>query len=486
MEDYKKKVKLNALSAYLNLFINSFVLFIISPLLVRFLGDMNFGIWKSIQKILSITSVADGRSSQALKSFIANSESDLDFDKKKRLIGSALKVSFYFMPLTLVVVALMVYYLPSLMNDIPKEYVSIVRITGFILGINLIITPLLTIPDSILIGTNNVFKLNFVQTFTTVLMNCLFLLTAYLGYGIIGLAGVSTFILILNGLIIYIICRKNILWFGIKKPEKEEVDVFFNFSFWVLLWVFIERLFLSTEIFLIGYLINPVEVTKYSFSAYVVQLVIPVALLTGSAFIPTLGNLVGQKDFSNAAKVISNIKQALRIIAIAFGCGIILFNNIFVELWVGKEYYLGDFNNFLMVLIMIQLLLFRNDSQIKDLTLDIKKKVIYGAIGTVLVFLLGIITYRYYSSITAIFISIFVGRLLLTIVFRKQVNSFFSLPVEFKDELIILSIISFTYCLFTYLLEDNLLFKISYFLLLVIVLVKYFGGNKILKFLIKK
>ena len=109
MEDYKKKIKFNALSSYLNLFLNSFVMLLLSPLLVRFLGNVDFGIWKSIQKILSITSVADGRSTQALKSFISNLESDHDIDKKKRLIGSAIKVSFYFMPLTIIIIVVITY-----------------------------------------------------------------------------------------------------------------------------------------------------------------------------------------------------------------------------------------------------------------------------------------------------------------------------------------------------------------------------------------
>jgi O-antigen/teichoic acid export membrane protein len=486
MEGYQRKVKLNALSSYFNLFINSLTLLLISPLLVRFLGDMNFGIWKSIQRILSITSVADGQSGQALKSFIANSQSNVDYDRKRRLIGSALKVSLYFMPLTFVLVGCIVYFLPSLMNDIPEAYVPVIRFTGFILGINLIITPLLAIPDSILIGTNNLFTLNKVQIFTTVLMNCLFLLVAFLDYGIIGLAYVSMIVLVLNGLLVYLICKKKIHWFGFRKPQKDEVKIFFNFSFWILLWSFLERLLLSTEIFLIGYLITPVEVTNYSISAYAIQLVVPIALFTGSAFIPSLGNFVGQKDLINSRKVIYTIKSALTIISVVFGCGIVLFNNIFVKLWIGKDYYLGDFNNFLMVIIMVQLLLLRNDSQIKDITLNVKMKVIYGALGTFLVFLFAILSYSYYPNISSIFLSIIVGRLLMTIVFRKQVNSFFNIPVVFKDEISVFLLVSFTYVLFAYFLIDSLITKVCYFLLLLFVLFKYFGGKALFQFIIKK
>lgn len=486
MESYKNKIKLNALSGYLNLFINSFIMLLISPLLVKFLGNVDFGIWKSLQRILSITSVADGRSTQALKSFISNLEGDDDINKKRKLIGSALKVSFFFMPLTFIIVAGVIYFLPTFINDIPDDYISIVRITGFILGLNIILTPILSIPDSILVGTNNIYRLTNIQTLTTVLMNILFVLSSYLEYGILGLGIVSTFILLVNGLLIFLVCKKTIPWFGINKSNKEDVNVFFKYSFWVFIWVFIERLFLSTEIFLIGYLLNPSEVTKYSFSSYIVQLGIPIALLTGSAFIPTIGKFLGQQDFDNSKLMIKKVKKLLKILSLIFGIGIVLFNKLFITLWVGEQYYLGDFNNLLMVIIMIQLLLFRNDSQIQDQTLNIKNKVLVGFLGTMLVFILSIFSYKFYPSVSSIFISIILGRILISILFRRQVNNFFKLKVEFKDEIFIFMIIISIYIISTYIFKKNIYLDLGLFILLMGCVYKFLEGKELINVLLKR
>ena len=65
----------------------------------------------------------------------------------------------------------------------------------------------------------------------------------------------------------------------------------------------------------------------------------------------------------------------------------ILFNQLFIKTWVGESYYLGDFNNYLMVIIMVQLLLFRNDSQIQDQTLNIKNKVLLSV--QITIYLIG-------------------------------------------------------------------------------------------------
>lgn len=486
-QDYKRKIKFNAVTSYINLFFNSAILLLISPLLVRFLGDVHFGVWKSVQRILSITSVADGRSTQALKSFISNLESDNDEDKKKRLLGSALRVSLYFLPLTVIVVGVVVFFLPGFINELPPDIYNTVYLAGFILGLNIILGPLLGIADSVLVGTNNIYKLNVIQTFTTILMNGLFLLSSFLGYGILGLALVSTFILILNGVIVFLICKKNISWFGLKKPKPEEIKQFFKFSFWIFIWVFVERLFLSTEIFLIGYLISPIDVTNFSFSSYTIQLGVTVALLTGTSFTPSLGKFMGARDSHNSLIVLRNIKMSLRIISIVFGLGIVLFNELFVELWVGTSYYLGDFNNYLMVIIMVQLFMFRNDSQIQDLTLNIKSKVITGLVASILVFTVSIIAYQFYPSISVIFISIFVSRLVMTIVFRFQVNRHFKIAVEFKDEIMVFMLITLTYVIFHFfIIENNFIFKTLYYILILGFLYKFLGGSKVIRFFLKK
>ena len=103
-----KKVKLNAVAGYTHFAISSLLVFFVSPFLVKFLGVSVFGMWKSIEKILSFASIADGRSAQALKWVIANDESSNDLDYKKQFVGSALKIWLYFLPFVTLIVFLLV------------------------------------------------------------------------------------------------------------------------------------------------------------------------------------------------------------------------------------------------------------------------------------------------------------------------------------------------------------------------------------------
>ena len=102
-----KNTKLNALASYSSFVINSALTFFLSPFLVQYLGTATSGIWKSVQKVLSFATVADGRATQALKWIIANSESDNNVIKKQQAGGSALKVWTYFSPIVLLIISIL-------------------------------------------------------------------------------------------------------------------------------------------------------------------------------------------------------------------------------------------------------------------------------------------------------------------------------------------------------------------------------------------
>ena len=186
---------------------------------MSFLGNYSFGVWKSIQKILTFATVADGRATQALKWVIANDESKGDIIVKQQAVGSSLKIWLYFLPLILLIISLLVWNLPNLINNLDSSLYKSVYLVGFILGANMLINPLLAIPDAILVGTNNGYKSTSIQITGVVFSNFLMVLVAYLGYGIIGLASVMLLITLMNAVFIFYVCKKKHYLVGYSKTK---------------------------------------------------------------------------------------------------------------------------------------------------------------------------------------------------------------------------------------------------------------------------
>lgn len=420
-----RQAKLNAFSSYLNFAITSIISFFISPLLVNLLGNYYFGIWKLCQKYLDFATVADGRASQALKWIVANHEGKGKSEKeKKQAVGSALYVWLYFLPLLLIIVGGIVFYLPHSVKELQFSDIPVIQMVGIILGLNIVFNPLFGIPDAVLVGINESHKSNNTQTFWIVFSNAGMLLAAYWGYGIVGMALAVFISAILKGISVLIICKLNTPWFGFQKPEKSQTKSFFNFSVWILIWSFVQRLLSSTEILIIGYFLGAQIVSNYVFSSFIIQFGVAFALMSGSAVMPGLGKMFGQKDFIKVREIIHMVREIVLLIAVLFGVLVLSSNEAFVRLWVGQEFYIGNLNNLLMVILMIQLTLLKVEGQIQDISLKVKNKVLWGLTGALLSIIFAALIYLlFWSTISGVLVGIILGRIVINFIFPYLVNT---------------------------------------------------------------
>ena len=469
--DLVYKSKLNALSSYINYSITAILSFFIQPYLIRLLGNTSFGVLKQIQKLMDFASVADGRASQALKWIIAN-KSNSTTDEKRQAVGCSLKVWMYFSPFLIIAIAVIVYILPFSIHNLDKNMQGTVRMVGFILGMNIVLNPLFNIPDAVLVGVNETYKTTYAKTFGHIISTILMVYVAYLGFGIVGITLVTLGISFLVGITIFIICKYSVKWFGIKKPDKKQVSSFLNFSVWVLMWTFVNRLFLAEETLLVAWLIGAEKVTDYTVTSYIYVMALSIALVTTSAAMPGLGNMYGKKDFTACKKIVNSVREINLFMASVFACIILLLNKNFVTLWMGEIYYMGDWVNLLIVLIMVQLILIRNEGQLQDISLDIRSKVLYGLLAAVLGLILGIILYKFTNKLETIFLGLFIGRVFTSIKFPNLVKQIFSVKNEYGKMFILITLIVLCFFIGKYipLITNWISFIIIAILLTIIVL----------------
>lgn len=414
--------KLNAISLYTNFIVLALLGLFANPILLHAIGAENFGIWRSCLRILDISSVADGRATQALKWIIAHRDSDTDDEQKRRDVGASIAIWMLWLPVLLISLALTIYYLPWLITGIPNDKLGVVRVAAILLSINVALMALTTIPDAVLAGTNQGYRSYFISTIILVLSNLLAIFLAYQNLGLIGLAAATLFGQILTGVIVYFIARSHVGWWGVLMPNVTDIRRIFSFSNLTLLWSFIQLLMLSSEILLISYFLGPTDVSRYTFTAYVAQFALSICLMTGSAITPRLGSLVGAKKIGEAQTLYSQTREVVVFLGTLSSAGIILSNQAFVDIWVGDAYFLGDYANLFMSIILLQLVLIRFDAQVQDVGLDIGLKVALGGISAVSSLLLSALIYYLTHNISLIFVGIILGRLPLSFMFPRLVK----------------------------------------------------------------
>lgn len=415
------KTKLNAIALYANFIVMALVGLLINPILVHSLGAADFGIWKACLRLLDLSGVADGRATQALKWVVAHGSTKSDKAELRRAIATSAIIWILWLPVLLLAVSAMIYFLPLLIKGIAIDQLVVARLTALTLGANVIVSAIIGIPDAVLIGTNQGYRSTVLTTAFLVASNLAMLFAAQAGYGLPALALITLASTITNGLFAWLVARQRVPWWGIAKPARSDIARFAGFSNWTLGWALVQLLLLSSELLLIGALSGPVTVTKYTFTSYAVQFALSICLMTGSAVTPRLGALVGARDSREATVLVSQAREILFAIMAVSGGGILLLNRAFVSTWVGPEYYMGDTINALMVIAFLQLAMIRFDAQIQDTGLNIAKKVLMGAAGTLASLLMAGLLYMIFLSVESLYVGVILGRLPIVFYFPRLV-----------------------------------------------------------------
>lgn len=428
-----KLTYLSAISFLANYGVTLLVGFFINPILLTLLGSSLFGTWKICQRLLTYISGVDGQATQALQWTIANKQSSHEVGPKKRDVGCAIIIWLRFLPLVLVVGSLVAWFSPYLIRQLPPEHFTATRIACAVLVLNLILLPLNSIPQAVMLGMNLAYRCTWIRSCGIILGGLFMVAAAYLGWGLVGLAASVLCATIFTGFFVLIAAKRSLPWLGVDRPQKDEIRSFFGFSIWVLASSLVSKFMLSCDIIILGLVSSAAMVTSFVLSTYTVQMAMSLILMLVSASLPGLGGIFGRKDYEKATKVRGEIMTLSWLFVVAFGSMILLWNYSFVKLWVGPENFIGATENLLMVLLMTQLIFIRNDARIVDITLNIRKKVLLGLFSAVIAVLLAYVFSRYWlSNVAGLVVGLMVGRMILTIAYPMLVEKAFKARATFS------------------------------------------------------
>jgi O-antigen/teichoic acid export membrane protein len=376
-ETLSQRASLNMFAALLDYSARLVVGFVTNPILVSRLGDTVFGVYQVIGRLIGYTTPAGGRPSQALKWTIAHDQHSDRYDEKRRQVGSAIIVWFLFLPLLVVVGGILAWFAPLLVNA-PDSLHLTIRVAAGILVLDVIATNLLTIPQSVLQGENLGYKRMGLSTAVVFFGGGLTAAAAIMGAGLVGVAAATLVTTLLTGIVFWWVVRRYVPWFGVSRPALAAVWTFVRLSGWFLLWNLVMQLLRGSDIVVLGIAGSAQLVTEYALSRYVPEAIFGVVAIVVSGIMPGLGGLIGAQDKQRAVSVRSESMIATWLIATASGATVLLWQESFLALWVGDQYYPGPTVTLLIIIMVFQFAFIRNDANIIDLTLNLRNKVLLG------------------------------------------------------------------------------------------------------------
>lgn len=333
--------KRGAILSYLSIILSTVVQLVYTPLLIRMLGQSEYGLYSLVSSVIGYLTVLDLGFGNAIVVFTAKYRANKEYKKEKKLHGMFL-VIFCIIGLIAGLLGLLLYFnIPLLfgktMTDIELHKAKIMML---ILSFNLAITFPFSIYSSIITAYEKFTFQKVMSILNTILKPILMIPLLFLGYKSITMTVVITVVNIIVLLSNYFYCKKklgiNIKFMGF---DKKLFKTIFSYSFFIFLGVIVDKVNWSVDQFVLGAVSGTIAVSLYSIASQINTLFVNLSTAVSSILLPKMSKMIAKKasDEEITGEFIK-VGRIQYLIIFLMASGFTLFGKEFIMAWAGKEF----------------------------------------------------------------------------------------------------------------------------------------------------
>lgn len=336
-----KERKIGAVLSYFSITVNTVIQLLYTPLLVRMLGQSDYGLFSLVSSIIGYLTVLDLGFGNAIIVYTAKYRTQERYDELRKLHGM-FKVVFYIIGIFSGLLGLVLYFnvdsfFAKSMTDVEVQKM---RIMMLILTFNLVVTFSFSLYNSIISAYEKFIYQKALAILSSVLKPMLMIPLLFLGYKSIALCVVITLVNIIVLLSNYIFCRYSLKLeikyqgFNFKLFKK-----IFSYSIWIFLAVIVDKVNWSVDNFILGAVSGTAAVSIYSIASTLNQLFLNLSTAISSVLLPKMSKLVANNVSSEQlTDEMIKVGRIQNYVIFLMCSGLILFGKQFITLWVGDGF----------------------------------------------------------------------------------------------------------------------------------------------------
>lgn len=345
--------KRGAILSYLSIILSTVVQLVYTPLLIRMLGQSEYGLYSLVSSVIGYLTVLDLGFGNAIVVFTAKYRANKEYEKEKRLHGMFL-VIFCIIGLIAGLLGLLLYFnVPLLfgktMTDIELHKAKIMML---ILSFNLAVTFPFSIYSSIITAYEKFTFQKVMSILNTILKPVLMIPLLFLGYKSITMTVVITVVNIIVLLSNYFYCKKK-LGINIKfmRFDKKLFKTIFSYSFFIFLGVIVDKVNWSVDQFVLGAVSGTIAVSLYSVASQVNNLFVNLSGAMSGVLLPKMSKMIA-KNASNEemTKEFIKVGRLQYLIVFLMASGFTLFGKEFIMAWAGKNFVTSYYIAIILIL----------------------------------------------------------------------------------------------------------------------------------------
>lgn len=400
--------KTGAILSYVSIAINTIIQLLYTPLLIRMLGQSEYGLYSLTVSIIGYLTIMDLGFGNAIIVYTAKYRAQNKAEEEKKLHGM-FNIIFKAIGLVALIFGLILFLNVDLIFGGKLSSIELhkMKIMMLILSVNLFITFYFAIYSSIISAYEKFTFQKVIAILQSIMKPLIMIPLLFLGFKSIALCFVVTFANIIVVLSNYLYCNRKL---GVNARfvgfDGTLFKTIIGYSIWLFLTAIVDKINWSVDNFVLGAVSGTIAVSIYAIAATINQMFINLSTAISSVLLPKISKLVAKFSKSpDLSRKLSDewikVGRLQFIIIFLATSGFFLFGKQFIIWWAGK----GFTESYYVALLLILPALF---SLIQNLGLSImqalnkfKFKAISTFVMSVFNIIISIILAKRYGAVGA-------------------------------------------------------------------------------------
>ena len=337
------QLKAGAVISYINLLIGNIIPFIYTPIMLRLLGQAEYGLYGIAHSIMGYISLLNFGIGGTIVRYLAKYRAEGNREQEARVAGLFIKI--YSVVCVLILIAGLTFAANAEVysRSLSAGEVETLRILVVLMTLNTAIFLPFSVFSSIVISYERYIFNKLVSILSTVAAPALNIVLLYCGFGSVGLVIAATVVNVITyGLYAWYALFRLKMRPSFKRTSPGLLREILKFSFFVFLASIVDTLYWTTDKLIIGWAKGTEDTAVYSIGATFNTYVTGLSSAISGLLVPKLTQMV-VKDAPKEEFTRIFIKVGrLQFIIISFiVSAFVAFGRQFIALWAGPEYHLS-------------------------------------------------------------------------------------------------------------------------------------------------
>lgn len=337
----KSQIKAGAILGYITMVANILITLLYVPLMLKLMGDSEYGLYSLVASIMAYFSVLDMGFGNAMIRFISKYKAQNNEEKITKINGMFLFLYIIIGIISLIIGFLLFINIKSIFPALSASELASAKIIMLVLLVTLALSFPLSIFDSYIMACEKFILLKVLNLIKIIATPLIMLPLLFWGYKSIAMVLVTCGLTLLYHFCTMYACfkkEKMHISFSIKNVDKTMFKMIFSYSFFIFLGLIVDTIFNNTDQVILGSVCGTTAVAIYAVAQKITSMNTNFSTTISGLFLPKITKVLEEKDGDKKASDIfikvSRIQLYLMMLILT---GVIVFGRQFITYWVGPD-----------------------------------------------------------------------------------------------------------------------------------------------------